>query len=145
DGNGVGYMRFFLTFLPALVLAAMWLLHALVPLIGGWLHEAGDYTRTLRHSRRGSIAVPVIVGSFVLLASVVPAFNAQPQMESDFRRQYSLAEGGTQVQAIAPAGSVLFASDGVLHHLQFIADYRFYSPGIFGRSSLDRLRDMDPD
>ncbi len=144
DNDGVSYMRFFLTFLPGFILAAMWLLHTLVPLIGGWVHDAPHYMRTLKPPRRGSVAVPIIVGSMVLIASAVQVFNAQPQLEADFRRSLSLDEGARRFVEIAPQGSIVFGNNNVLHHLQFVADYRCYSPSTFQTASLRRLRDRDP-
>lgn len=212
DGLALGYMRFFLTVLPALLLAAMWFIRfaarsvvisrqaaiglttALViglialnviawklgaPLLA-WLKL--DQTRLfsatwdqptwkLLHIAAVGVALVILAGLLwwmqhlslsplfdttrsvgVLIASLaawcasaVQLFNAAPMLLNDYRSNLSTAKTGQIIQYRVPAGSVIFAPQSILHHLQLIGAYELYDPNQFRAAFIRQLKTIDPD
>ncbi len=209
---GVGYMRFFLTIMPALVLAAMWFIRfvaasvvvsrraamcttsALVALLAiinvmAWdlttlaavrmdLADSALFTAgltepgwlLLRYALYGAVmacvsgiiwfvqhhwvsqetdttqAAGIVIGTLVTaFAGSVQLFNGCPMLENDYRGRLSLAESGHHVRQAIPDGSIILGPTNVLHHLQFIGDYRLYDPNYFSAGTIRRLGNVNPD
>ncbi|WP_428936747.1 hypothetical protein [Fontivita pretiosa] len=131
----IGYMRFFTTILPALLLCAFWLFDQSVQ----WL-DANAADRWPARLARASFAG--VTGIAVAVHAHNTAFNA----ESDQYTRLMLRFNTDEVLAVAPAGAVVFAQDnGLLHHLQFVRDYKLYSGETFNKWFIDNLPRMDPD
>jgi hypothetical protein len=123
----MGYIRFFLTILPPLLVAAMWCLMRM--------------TQQARPRALSAVAAGVVVA----IASGVSLYGATPSLENEYRTGTALAAAGRKVVAAAPAGSVVFSEERFLNHLQYVGDYQLYSPEIFNRAYIQRLERIDPD
>ena len=122
----ISYMRFFLTVLPALVVAAFWLFDQLGEHVPKPLAQAACSLVTL-------IAIAVQLQSSTFAA------------ETDHANRLMLATNAQQVQDAAPNHSVIFAQDmNLLHHLQFVGDYLLYTGETFNKWFIDSLPQMDP-
>jgi hypothetical protein len=140
QGNFIGYMRFFLTILPALVMMAFWLFDQ----IGQFLSQK---------STAGAWASPwafriaqLSFGIVTLIAIAVHLQTSTFAAEVDQNNRLMLQTNTQQVLATAPAGSVIFAQDNpLLHHLQFERDYTLYTGETFNKGFIDQLPQMDPD
>lgn len=133
DG-GLGYMRFFVTVLPGVILAAM-------AMIAG-LMEFG-YDESLHITLRRFWVL--ITGAVVAVAVVLGAGDTAPGMLVDQVRRHALDERSQRIAEVAPPGSLIFAHDtGTLHHLQFVADYTLYQSAMFDHRRLRNVGDVDP-
>ncbi|HWP40627.1 MAG TPA: hypothetical protein VNL70_06840, partial [Tepidisphaeraceae bacterium] len=131
----IGYMRFFTTILPGLVLCAFWFFDQAVQ----WLDAHAVDRWPGRLARVSFVGVTAI-------AAAVHAHNSAFNAESDQYTRLMLRFNAEEVLAVAPAGSVIFAQDnGLLHHLQFVRDYKLYSGETFNKWFIDNLPRMDPD
>jgi 4-amino-4-deoxy-L-arabinose transferase-like glycosyltransferase len=125
---GISYLRFFLTILPALSLAAFWGLRQLVRLIPE--HDRG--------ARAWAVAGVGLLTAAVILVQFKG--NAEPMLQQDQLTRLNLKVSSDEVLAVAPAGSVIFVNDApLLNHLQFVGDYTMYSGNNFDKGYVDRL------
>jgi hypothetical protein len=138
QGVFIGYMRFFTTILPALVLSAFWFFDR----ICAWIGEQPEHT-----ARPWALRMTEgCIGLIVLLCIAVHARNSALHAEIDQNNRLMLKYNTEQVLATAPAGAVLFAQDNnMLHHLQFAREYKLYTGETFNRGFVDSLAQMDPD
>jgi hypothetical protein len=128
------YARFFLTYLPALLVGAAVCFHD--GLLGG-----GKESR-----RPGGIALTLAAGVVVLIASGVSTYRTIHGLRdgargtkiplSDFRDRLALAQTGQMLLDNVPAKSVLFAenSGGIAtpaNYIQFLRDWELYSADAF--------------
>ncbi len=135
DGFGIGYLRFFLTSMPALVIAAFWLLL--------WWRGYLEATGAPLGLRGPWLLFP---GGVAALAVALQLLAALPMLESDAAQRVGLEAGVQTVRDQAPPGSVLFTSDTqLLNDLQFAGKYELYDSDLFNRLFVQRLPDMDPD
>jgi hypothetical protein len=132
DSPSTAYIRFFLTILPPLVLGAMWLITRLFP---------EDSTR----SKSAQLGLPFVGGVVVALGGAMGIYAAAPQLDNLYRTNFSTYTTGQHALASIPAGSFVFGEGHVLHHLQFIEDYRLYSLDMFRRDRLRLMVNADPD
>jgi hypothetical protein len=129
DGWGIGYMRFFLTVLPALAVAAFALLAYLM--------------QSMPAARPAWVAATGVLVALGLLAQLN---TSVPQLEVEQLNRLALLEKAEGITRRVPPGSVLFSRDRqLLHHLQFVADYRLYSDEPFNWRYVQRLENADPD
>lgn len=135
DNQSIGYMRFMLTVFPPVALGAAWCLTRLVP--------AAPYSGPVL---RWAVA-PLAALLLVLGAGAYNVWGAIPMLGGDQRRNLAVARAAEKLadDAKAPAGSVVFGPREMLHHLQFVADYRLYSSEEFDRRYIQMLRRVDPD
>jgi hypothetical protein len=134
ENLGLAYARFFLTVFPPLALGAAWCLSGLAP--------AGP------HSPRAFRVVAAVAALVLVLGA--GAYNVRaslPMLAADDRSAQAVARAAEQVmaQAKAPPGSVLFGPREMLHHLQFVGDYRLYAGEEFDRRYVASLSAADPD
>ena len=130
--GGVGYLRFFLTLFPPVIVGACWL-----------MRQASGATW------RGAIAAPIACGVVVAIASSMGVRSALPALVREHAVNVNLAYTSDQIVRCAPAGSVLFIQQtgGPVHQmmnfLQFAGDYDLYPADAFSRGRFgmrDRFR-----
>jgi hypothetical protein len=134
ENMGIAYARFFLTVFPPLALGAVWCMTALVP--------AGPHAE---RSFRWVIA-PLAALILVLAAGAHNVWASLPMLAGDHRRALVVADAADKVvrDANVPAGSVIFGPREMLHHLQFVGDYRLYAGDEFDRRSISQFAASDP-
>jgi hypothetical protein len=131
DGAWIGYLRFFLTILPALALAAVWMLKKLADLAAA--HD-------------GSTIVPKLaITVLVAIACGVNMNTALGEIEVEARSNLGISIGSQRIQQTCPGGSVIFAPDRLLNYLQLVGDYQLYDTQQFNRPFIQRLASIDPD
>jgi hypothetical protein len=128
------YARFFLTYLPALLVGMAVCLH------DGILERQHDFRRA------GGIALTLSAGVVVLIASGVSSYRTIHGLRdgnrsvkiplSDFRERLSLAQTGKMLMDKVPSKSVLFAENtgGIAtpsNYIQFVGDWEMYSADAF--------------
>jgi hypothetical protein len=172
DGTGIGYLRFFLTIFPGLAACALWLLWQLAETAKARRRE-GDAKQnamdqvpsrlplrasrlrglwgTARSATPASIIWPAMLGVLTCVAVLINFESSLPALEGEQRgnlmlnRAASEARGFGIVPAAVPPGSVIFASDHLLDHLQFVGDWYFYSADNFSMGAVRRWNKNDPD
>lgn len=140
--ESLGFMRFFVSILPALA--------ACGAALGAYLLTAFDQIHT--HSQQGPSpepsrgvsmsrhAWPVLGGSLVVLTIVVNLNTGLASLERDQINRLALYQQAQLIQAEAKPGSLIFSSDNqLLHQLQFTGDYELYWSGIFNSRSVRHL------
>jgi Dolichyl-phosphate-mannose-protein mannosyltransferase len=128
--QGVTYLRFFVTLLPPVIIAAMWVLR----------RASGN---------RGSIAAPIAAGVLVAATSSLGVWASLPEMERQHRGNMNLYYSAQQIMsyihpriamrgAPAPAAAnrpVVFADEGMfpqlLQYMQFMGDCDWYATDTF--------------
>jgi hypothetical protein len=146
NNNGLGYLRFFLTLVPAMILPAVWFLrHGAY-----WRADSGEIT-----PRRGSIGMPIACGVYVSLIALMAIRNALPLLERDVSINNNLAYTGQQIASTIPPGSVVLAESrggrggggySLLNYLQWKGDYQLFSADAFtGGGRGMRNIPQDPD
>lgn len=130
----IGYMRFFLTIMPALVACAFWLFARMIRVAEETDHPGAAHLATLT------------MGVATCLSVAVHLQNSTFAAEEDQNRRLLLKLNADEVLAAAPARSVIVAPDAqLLHHLQFMRDYSLYSGETFNRNFVQGLPNMNPD
>lgn len=141
----VAYSRFFLTIIPGLALAAVFLLLRVPELLRGGRVWWGS----------------VLCGGVVALAAAGSASFAADTMIPDSRQNLLVAQAADRAkQAIArqpttapsatrpadsattrkaPARPIVFSDPRLLHHLHFVTDFDLYTADAFTRGYIDRL------
>jgi len=139
DSPSTAYIRFFLTILPPLVLCAMWILARLATVGAGFPRPrpmSGE-TPPLQNI--------FVSGLVVSLSGAMGLYAAIPQLDNLYRSSLSSHTTGQHALASIPPGSFVFADANILHHLQFIQDYRLYSFDMFSKGSLHFMANADLD
>jgi 4-amino-4-deoxy-L-arabinose transferase-like glycosyltransferase len=108
----VHYLRLLLTLLPPIALGAAWILAQLRTILGPTRRWAGI---------SAALAIVLAAGAFNV-------WNALPMLDGEFQRSRAVALAAEKLmnQAKVPPGSVVFAPEEFLNHLQFVSDYRLY-------------------
>jgi hypothetical protein len=132
ETSNLGYSRFFLTILPALAVAGVWVVTQGVELVRARRVKEGE----ARPARYGG---PLVAGVVVALAVATSSALCADMMIPDARMSLATADAGEIVRKQVPRGSVVFGEPRLLHHLQFVADYSLYSPEIFSRAAIERF------
>lgn len=127
DGAWLGYARFFLSVLPPLALCAVWYL-----------------TQENALGGRAMTARTVVAGVLVAIGTSVNLHSGIPDVEADAQYDTMIKRAGDCVLAHVPPGSLVFGEDRLLHHLQFVGDYRLYGNYTFTRTSVEALVETDP-
>lgn len=142
DGANIGYMRFFLTLFPPLVIAAAWLLEQLFTIA----RRPASPLRNMGSKLKVFIAhllSPLPLGIAAAVAALMGLSAAMPMMENSYRADLAIQSASNTVLHKAPPGSVIFAEDRLLHQLQFVGDYSLYNFDPFNQMSLRRLVNLD--
>ena len=132
ENDGDGYVRFFLSVFPPLVLGAVWYLTRRDL-------EPGPGDPTPQRFLRPLAALAVVLGGAAYCVHAT-----LPMLRTDHRSRVALERTTRQVLAAAPAGSVIFGPQPELLHLQFAGDYRLYSRNLFARRAVEELGTVDP-
>jgi hypothetical protein len=118
----IGYLRFFLTILPALAISAFWLAQLCVD-----------------HLPRPALAT-IATGILAAVTIVTHLQNALQLIENDQMMRLALRTTADEILSSAPAGAVLLINEQpLLHHLQFAGDYTLYAPQTFSRPFIQSL------
>lgn len=129
ENMGIAYARFFLTVFPPLALGAAWCLTCMAPVPP---HSAWSFRWIV-----GPLAALILV----LGAGAYNVWAALPMLASDYRKASIIADAADRIvhDAKVPAGSAIFGPREVLHHLQFVGDYRLYAGEQFDRGFIAQL------
>lgn len=141
DGSTIGYLRFFLTILPALVLCAFWLLPRVAvvepdsdpDVNDGRPHRGFHFTRPF-----GNFTV-LVAGALTALAAAINLRGAVAAAELDqWQRVYLDLDVRQTLDAIharggvAAGNAVIFSRDqNLLNDLQFVTRDRVYNSALF--------------
>jgi hypothetical protein len=133
ENMGIAYARFFLTVFPPLALGAAWCMTALVP-------RGPHADRSFRW-----VVAPLAALILVLGAGAHNVWASLPMLAGDCRRAAVVADAADKIMhdANVPAGSAIFGPREMLHHLQFVGDYRLYAGDEFDRRSVSQLEAGD--
>ena len=123
--ESVGYLRFFLTVFPGMILAGLWLLD-----------------RALNLSRA---ALAISLGALTFLGAAVNLANIAPQLEGSVESHSSLRTMVDIVRQQFPAGNMLFAEEGVCNQLDATGGYELYSLGLFRPGTFAQYKRMTTD
>jgi hypothetical protein len=133
---GVGYLRFFLTLLPPVIVGAAWLLDHAALGIGA----AGKIGPRVDGSRRGSVVAPIAAALLVSAAAGMNLYSIHGSLERDFAIQANLANVVARVTAKAkpafetdPSRQPILFSDQrqLLNYMQFAGNYECYGMEVF--------------
>jgi hypothetical protein len=133
DGSWIAYLRFFLTIMPALALAAVWSFVNIAQLAA---------TSTVE---RPSLVPKLAIAVLLLIGCGVNLNTALAEMELDLRTTSAINMTGQQVLKACPADSLIFAPNQTLNYLQLIGDYRLYDIQQFNRAMVQSMAHVDPD
>lgn len=114
-GEGMGYVRFFVSVFPPLIIGALALLQDAV---------VSPRART------------AMIGLFTLLASTTGLHHAVAQMEQCTQTFTASKAAVDAVQQTLPQDAAIFASGEILDTIEFYGDYRLYAHEIFERGAL---------
>lgn len=136
NGAFVSYMRFIVTVLPGCVMTAYWLFDQICRWVA--THMLPAEPSSLR-------IVQASFGLVTLIAVGVQLQSSTFAAELDQNNRLMVQFNTQRVLEAAPAEAVIFAQDSsLLHHLQFVRDYKLYSVETFNKWVIDSLPQMDP-
>jgi hypothetical protein len=134
--TGVGYLRFFLTLFPPMIVSACWVMRSI-------------------EGARGSVAGPIACGLIVAIAASVGVNNSLPSLSREHAVNWNLAFTMDQITRTIPRGSVVFAESerrggggmfsNLLNFLQFKGDYTLYGADAFSPRPAGWRGEDDPD
>ncbi len=128
QGDGPGYVRFFVSVFPPLILSALALLCYAVR-ARPWWWEVG-------------------LGMFVIVVATANLREAMRQLDRQRDRLLFAKETTERVQDKLKDGAVIVANDRLLNFLEFAGDYRLYAQETFDRGAIQNrikiLKDNDP-
>jgi dolichyl-phosphate-mannose-protein mannosyltransferase len=127
QGDGPGYVRFFVSVFPPLILSALTLLCYAVRARPWW--EVG-------------------LGAFVAVVATANLREATHQLNRQMDRLVFDKETSDRVRDKLQDGAVIVANDRLLNFVEFAGDYHLYSSELFDRGAIQNrikeLKDNDP-
>lgn len=117
-GTGPGYVRFFVSIFPPLILSAV-----------AWC------CCTLG---RGRMWPALAAGGFVLAAATANLHEGLQQLRNRFDRLIFADTTSRLVAERLPVNAVIFADSRVLNFIEYLGNYRLYSQEMFDRASIRR-------
>ncbi len=141
---GLGYLRFYLTLFPPVVLAAMWYMRH-----GGW--EANDERGTMNDELQSRSSFPPIgAGAIVAMACWIGLRTALPALQRELAINSNLAFTCETVVRNVPTGSILVIDQrgwmgGLLNFIQWRGDYELYAANAFRGGGPAMRERTDPD
>jgi hypothetical protein len=127
QGDGPGYVRFFVSVFPPLILSALTLLCYAVRARPWW--EVG-------------------LGLFVVVVATANVREATHQLNRQMDRLTFNKETSDRVREKLKDGAVIVASDRLLNFVEFAGDYHLYASELFDRGAIQNrikvLKDNDP-
>jgi MFS family permease len=131
DGTSIAYLRFFMTIMPALAVAAVWALRRMMQMAA---------------VAEGATIAPMIgIGAVVALGCGISLSNGAEDQETASRTNHQLWDAGQSALHSCPAGSEIFGPDRYLNYFQLIGDWQLYDTQQFNRSYVQGLAHVDPD
>lgn len=128
QGDGPGYVRFFVSVFPPLILSALTLLCFAVR-ARPWWWEVG-------------------LGAFVVVVATANLREATRQLNRQMDRLLFDKETSERVREKMKDGSVILASDRLLNFVEFAGDWHLYASETFDRGAIQNriknLKDNDP-
>jgi hypothetical protein len=128
QGEGPGYVRFFVSVFPPLILSALTLLCFAVR-ARPWWWEVG-------------------LGAFVAVVATANLREATRQLDRQMYRLLFAKETTDRVREKLPDGAVIVASDRLLNFVEFAGDWHLYALETFDRGAIQNrikiLKDNDP-
>lgn len=125
QGEGPGYVRFFVSVFPALTLTALGALSTML---------AAHRTRAL------------VLGVFVLMTATWSLRETTRALDKRLERALLSRATATHVAATVPEGAVIFAADHLLNYIEFWGTYRLYGHEMFDRQAIaNRLKVLQTD
>ena len=115
QGDGWGYLRFFVSVFPALIVCALILLCEVVPPRPVW---------------------SVALGLFIAVAATFNLRAALKEVTTQSDRFRQVQSTWTTVRQFVPDGAIIVAASGVLDSVEFIGNYELYSFEMFDRKWL---------
>lgn len=128
EGDGPAYVRFFVSIIPAVILAAFLLLYRSVPVRRAW-----------------TVVLAVFV-SIVAIANLNEADRRLENQAAGLRFNKTLAE---TIQYKVPEDGVILAEERILNFLEYAGEYRLYNLQYFEKGGMQKrtsvLDKSDPD
>ena len=118
--DNLGYARFFIDLLPALILAGLWLASRAVA------------------SQRAATAIGL--GLLTLLGAGFNLYHIAPQLLSRVAAKLNLVEARDALRASLPRGSVILADGSMDNYLASIGGYRLYNEQMFYPRFFQKMR-----
>ena len=133
DTSTVGYMRFYLTILPALSAAAAWCARAIVDV-------------ALVTSRAAAGAALACAAAVMTVSVTAQLQQGLELVEADQMSRLALQTSVREIDRAVPGGSTILCADfNLLHHLQFVRDDLLYAGETFTRGGvLSLIARYDP-
>jgi hypothetical protein len=127
----VGYLRFFLTILPALVACGMWLIgHATQP----------SSRRTARIAGLVTAALVTLISSAAKLPTLIQQME---RMQSTFLTVQQTC--APVIENVPPDGVIFTRMRSQSLHLQFVRPYKLYDLNLFRITTIEKLRNRADD
>jgi hypothetical protein len=130
DTSTVGYVRFYLTILPALTAIAAWCGRAVIDAVATRSAAAGAF------------------GGFAVIVAVACAAQLRQGLEiveADHANRLLVETNVRQITSHIPEGSMIVCGEfNFLHHLQFVRDDVLFSGETFTRGAINSLIKYDP-
>ena len=143
-----GYLRFFVTLLPGLILCGLWLMEQALHRLPS-SSQAGGISGWWRRNLLGKLGRPLAMGLVTAVALLINADLGISQMVQQEYRSAALRSNLGNITAQVPAGAVLFADDQFCNMLDAVAHYRLYSTNLFTPRAFESYYDIfnrrDPD
>lgn len=174
DSIAIGYSRFFLTVFPAIIAMAAVAMRALdsftispgrllriagvCAVVGlavggvtawkikdGWGPTPGMLWGIGGGALLGATLFVRPSALLVIAGTTIAFMSSVLYIENDSRGQAGLQIAGEAVTKNVPNDAVIFSKDGLLHHLQFIGDWKCYSLDLFDQGTVNRLAEQSDD
>ncbi len=113
-----GYLRFFLTVFPGMLLAGLWV-----------LDRGLNLNRFIR---------ALSLGGLTFLAAIINVDNISPQLENSVESRATLWYVGQTVERNVPAGSVIFADQSIDNYLDEIGRWTLYDTSLFAPRAFEQ-------
>jgi hypothetical protein len=168
--NNTSYLRFFLSILPGLSLAAMVVVAHVrqnlpgkvetaeppatpkakpaEPLVVAELDEPRPAVHRLHHPpdawRRWGLSLTI--GALAILAAAMNLRDSTLELHGQYITNLGLERVAEHLKAALPDDAIVYSGDSRLfHYLQFVSDYDLYTTEFYNQSAIRRLKDVDMD
>lgn len=139
---GLGYARFFLTIVPALIMCAFW---GILRFAAGEPGSQPIEGANAPHQRDWPLA-SVVAGLLAVCTVLLSLRTGATELTSDYIKRTALHDDVTDFMELAKPGSVVVCQDNnILHHLQFVGNYQLYGSESFERPKIQRMSGVEPD
>jgi len=128
--DGIGYGRFFLVLVPAFLMCGFWL-----------LSRVGSIAAEKNGLRPTAAVMSLAVSSAVTLSALAVGMRSSVDRSvTAYLERALLHSVEERLKAEASPRSIIVSEDrNLLHHLQFVSDYRLYSSEAFDAKAIAKL------